>query len=496
MAAKKRFIAFDLGAESGRCVVGELSDRKLRLHEVHRFTTPSIECMGHFYWNVLGIYQELEKGLSNAVSEFGDTFDGVSLDTWGVDYVLLDPDGRLLGYPYHYRDSRTDDMIRKASETLPRAEIYHHTGIQFMQFNTLFQFVAEQQQQLNLLEIADRFLPVPNYLLYLLSGEMKAEYTHASTSQMCNPRTRDWSWELIEAFGFPGAIFPEMVEPGTQIGTIHPPLAEKTGISPDTPVIATATHDTAAAVVSMPAPGDHWAYLSSGTWSLMGVELEAPLITENSLQYNYTNEGGAEGTTRFLKNIMGLWPLQETKRYWEEQGKEYTYDELQSLAAETDPAEAWVDVNDNRFLKPGNMPEKILTFLEETGQSYREEDDWIVRCILESLAIKYRQTVKELEELTGHTIQRLHAVGGGIQNELLNQLTADAIGRPVIAGPVEGTAAGNIGVQAIASGAIEDLAAFREVVAHSFPTSTYRPKNAEYWDRQEENFFALLQKNA
>ena len=496
MASTKRFIAFDLGAESGRCVVGELNRRHLWLHEVHRFTTPSVECLGHIYWNVLGIYQELEKGLTNAVSEFGDTFDGVSIDTWGVDYVLLDPDGRLLGYPYNYRDSRTDHMMQTAAEILPREEIYHHTGIQFMQFNTVFQFVAERQQQLNLLEIADRYLPIPNYLLFLLSGEMKAEYTHASTSQMCNPRTRDWSWELIEVFGFPSAIFPEMVEPGTQIGTIRSSLAEKTGISADTPVLATATHDTAAAVVSMPAPTDHWAYLSSGTWSLMGVELEEPLITDKSLEYNYTNEGGAEGTTRFLKNIMGLWPLQEAKRHWTDQEKEYSYDELQSLAAETDPVEAWVDVNDNRFLKPGNMPEKIIAYLEETGQNYREEDDWIVRCILESLAFKYRQTVQELEELTGHPIQRLHAVGGGIQNELLNQFTADAIGRPVIAGPVEGTAAGNIGVQATGSGAIENLAEFREVVAHSFPTKTYHPRNAEYWERHEEKILPLLQENA
>lgn len=492
MAQAKRFIAFDLGAESGRCVVGELRDTRLQLHVVHRFHTPMVHYQRSLLWDVLLIFQELVTGLSKAVEQFGYRYEGISIDTWGVDYVLLDDENRLLGYPYHYRDSRTDAMMEKAFTLLPREQLYEHTGIQFVQFNTLFQLLAEQERQVNFLDIAEHFLPIPNFLLYLLSGVQKVEYTIASTTQMTDPRQRNWSREVLEGFHLPAHVFPQIVEPGTVLGPLLPEIAQQTGIHPDTPVIAGASHDTAAAVASIPAKTGGWAFLSSGTWSLMGLELESPLINEQALEFNVTNEGGVAGTTRFLKNIMGLWPLQECRRYWAQQGTEYAYDRLQQLAEEAGYTKAWVDVDDVRFLKPGEMPEKIIGFLKETNQRYQEDAGWIARCVLESLAFKYRQTIKGLEDLTGEPVHLLHAVGGGIQNTLLNQLTADAIGREVIAGPVEGTGAGNIGVQAIARNILPDLQAFRNLVADSFDLVSYQPEQQDYWERNEDHYLSIL----
>lgn len=492
MAQVKRFIAFDLGAESGRCVVGEMHGSLLKLNEVYRFDTPMIRYRYNLLWDVLLIFQELVTGLTRAVEVYGPEYEGISLDTWGVDYVLLDDDNRLLGYPYHYRDSRTDGMMEKAFEMLPREQIYAHTGIQFVQFNTLFQLLAEREQQVNFIEIAERFLPIPNFLLYLLSGVQKAEYTIASTTQLTDPRHRDWSREILDGFHLPEHIFPPIVEPGTVLGPLLPEVVRQTGVDPETPVIAGASHDTAAAVASIPAQTDGWAFLSSGTWSLMGLELEHPLINAQALHFNVTNEGGVAGTTRFLKNIMGLWPLQECRRYWAQEGTEYAYDRLQQLAEEAGYTEAWVDVDDARFLKPGNMPEKIIAFLKETDQPFREDVGWIARCVLESLAFKYRQTIQGLEDLTGDPVPRLHAVGGGIQNTLLNQLTADAIGREVITGPVEGTGAGNIGVQAIARGVLPDLQAFRNLVGESFELVSYQPEQQDYWEQNEKRYRGIL----
>ncbi|MGA9364039.1 MAG: rhamnulokinase family protein [Bacteroidota bacterium] len=493
MADVKRYIAFDLGAESGRCVVGELKNDKLDLHEVHRFPTHTVTYNRDLFWDILVVFEEMKIGLSRAGQKFGSHFDGISVDTWGVDYVLLDRDGWLLGYPHHYRSCRLDGMMEKAFRVVPREEIYSRTGIQFMQINTLYQLLAEKEQQLNMLGVADHFLLMPDFFHYLLSGTKKAEYTIVSTTQLSDPRRRNWSWELIKDFGLPEKIFPEVVEPGTLLGHLLPELAEKTGLDPETPVIAGASHDTAAAVASVPASQGSWAYLSSGTWSLMGVELESPLINQQSLKRNFTNEGGVLGTTRFLKNIMGFWILQECRRAWEKDGSVYDYSTLARLASQERPTEAWIDPNDKRFLQPGDMPGKIISFLKETNQNCRDETGWITRCILESLAFKYRLTFKELEELTGKRINRLHAVGGGIRNELLCQMTADAIDREVIAGPIEGTVVGNIGVQAIAMGQLAGLEALRNVVHKSSDLKSYQPKQAAYWEKHEEFFRSLLE---
>lgn len=495
MSSQSQYIAFDLGAESGRCVVGTLSDERLELSEVHRFTTPMVESMGHLWWDVLRIYQELLTGLEKAVANFGSDFQGMSVDTWGVDYALLDADGRILGYPYHYRDSRTDDMIEHAATILPKADIYQKTGIQFAQFNTLFQLLAEQQNTGNLLKVADLFLPLPNYLLYLLSGVKKAEYTIASTTQFTNPRTRQWSEEMLDIFNIPKAIMPDIVEPGTVIGSILPDIAEKTGISRDTPVIASASHDTAAAVASIPATEPDWAFLSSGTWSLMGLELDEPVINEKSLKYNFTNEGGVEKKIRYLKNIIGLWPLQECRRYWAEHGDEYDYSELEQMAKKNGPAGAWVDLATHRFLKPGDMPEKIISFLSETGQPHEKNPGWISRCVIESLAFTYRMTIKELEDVTEKPIRRLHAVGGGIQNTLLSQLTANAINRDTITGPAEGTAAGNIGVQALATGELGTIGNFRKIMSNSFQLHRFTPENPDYFEKHEHDYLSIVSRS-
>ncbi len=490
----KQYIGFDLGAESGRCVVGTLGEEKLQLTEVHRFPTPNFYFRGHYFWDVLAIVGELETSLRAAVRQFGPHFEGVSVDTWGVDYVLLDADNRVLGAPYHYRDARTDGMIDKALRKISKAELYGKTGTQFVPFNTLYQLLAEKEQTSSWIRLAKRLLLMPDFLLFVLSGVQKAEYTIVSTTSLSNPINRKWAWELIDLFEFPREIFPEINEAGTVLGPIDGDIAGRTGVSPDVPVIASASHDTAAAVASVPAEDERWAFLSSGTWSLMGVERKEPILTEQALSYNFTNEGGVNGTVRFLKNIMGLWPVQECRRFWKNQGETYSYEELKQMAAANGFANAWIDVDDWRFLRAGHMPQKIAEYLKETGQSVREEKGWLIRVVLESLAFKYRTTLQEIERVTGERVERLHAVGGGIQNELLNQLTADAIGRPVVVGPVEGTIVGNIGVQTIARGDLSSLAALRKLVRTSFPLQTVLPKNPDYFDQNENAFRKILQK--
>ncbi len=494
MSDHKKFIGFDLGAESGRCVVGELSEERLKLTEVHRFPTPNIAYTAGIFWDVLVIYQELLKGLTLAKEKFGSDYFGISIDTWGVDYVLLDADNRVLGYPYHYRDSRNDAAMEASFDIVKKEDLYNKTGIQFMPFNTVFQLLAEKRSQGNLLKNAERMLLMPDFLAFMLCGVARSEYTIASTSGLINPYKRTWDDELIEAYGFPKHIFSEIVEPGTILGNILPEIADKTGINKNIPVIAGAGHDTAAAVASVPAGSGNWAYLSSGTWSLMGRELDQPFINEKALDYNFTNEGGVENTIRFHKNIIGLWPVQECKRHWQSQGQEYSYPELTRMAEACGPANAWIDLDDWRFARTGNMPEVIINFLDESHQKYRDTPDFLVRVILESLAFTYRDKIAEIEKVTGTPVNRLHAVGGGIQNELLTQFTADAIDREVVAGPVEGTIIGNIGVQAIATNTVANLTAWRHIVSESFDLKIYQPKNSEYFIKNESRYHRIQKK--
>ena len=489
---EKKFIGFDLGAESGRCVVAKLNENKITLNEVHRFTTKTIKYENGFYWDILAIFKEILEGLTLARNNYGKDFDGIGIDTWGVDYVLIDSEDRILRNPYHYRDNRTDDIMRQAFEIVPRTQIYNKVGIQFAQYNTLFQLLSEKKAKLNLLNVADKMLLIPDFINFLLSGKKKAEFSIASTTSLADPIKREWSWDLTDSFGLPRKIFPEIVEPGTILGALLPSIADQAGLNKNIPVIASAGHDTASAIVSVPANENSWAFLSSGTWSLMGIELNKPVLSSQAMKYNFTNEGGFENTTRFLKNIIGLWPIQECRRFWQGRSKEYSYQELASRAKENGFAKSWVDLSDPRFLKAGEMPEKIIAYLKETGQTIKFDIGFIIRVVLESLAFSYRNTFREIETISGNKIKILHAVGGGIQNELLTQLTADAIGCNVLAGPVEGAIIGNIGVQAIASGAVNDLHAWRMIVADSFELKMYEPKKSSYFDDNEQNYNNIL----
>ncbi len=488
MSKEKKYIGFDFGAESGRCVVAILKDDHLELNEVHRFPTHNYKDESGFHWDVNKIFNEIIYGLKFASERYGSEFESIGIDTWGVDYALIDENNKLLHDPFHYRDDRTDNIMEEAFSIVGKDKIYSIAGIQFMQFNTIFQLLADMKNDPSKLNNTDKMLLMPDYLNFLLTGAKREEYTIASTTGLINPIKRDWSWELIEAFEIPKNIFAEIVEPGTRLGTLLPEIAEQVGLSSDIPVTATAGHDTAAAVVSVPANDNNWAFLSSGTWSLMGVEIKEPILNENALKYNFTNEGGFENTIRFLKNIIGLWPIQECRRFWNAEGKEYSYQYLTDMASKVGNSQRWINLNDKRFLKAGDMPLKINAFLEETGQNPAKSIGEIIRIVLESLAFNYKKTLEEIERITNNKITKLHAVGGGIQNELLNQLTADALGIEVIAGPVEGTIVGNIGVQAIAANTVADLADWRRIVSNSFKPKVYKPQNTGYFDENRVRF--------
>ncbi len=495
MNEEKKYIGFDLGAESGRCVVALLKNNHLELNEVHRFPTHNYRDESGFHWDIKLIFSEIVTGLKEASNRFGLEYESIGIDTWGVDYALIDENNELLHAPYHYRDDRTDNIMDEAFSIVSKEDIYHTAGIQFMQFNTVFQLLTDMKSDPAKLNNETKMLLIPDYLSFLLTGKKSAEYTIASTTGLIDPSKREWSWELIEAFGIPKNVFPKIVEPGTKLGTLLPSISEQVGLNKNIPVIASASHDTAAAVVSVPANDDNWAFLSSGTWSLMGVEIDEPILNQDALKYNFTNEGGIENSIRFLKNIIGLWPVQECRRYWESNGNDYSYQHLTDKAYEAGNSERWINLNDKRFLKAGEMPFKINAFLEETNQKPSENIGDIIRIVLESLAFNYKVIFEELEKITESKITKLHSVGGGIQNELLNQLTADALGIEVIAGPIEGTIAGNIGVQAIATNAVDDLAGWREIVRNSFSPKIYKPKNSSYFVGNREKFDAVCGKD-
>ena len=473
-----RFLAFDFGAESGRSILATLAAGKLTLEQTHRFPNPNGTMKGQLQWDLLGQWEQIKIGLRHTAAKLGDgqALDGIGVDTWGVDYGLIDPDGRLLGNPVCYRDARTDGMMDLAFSIVPKRELYAATGLQFMQFNTLFQLLAQVTERDRMLAAARAILFMPDLFNYLLAGIARAESSIASTSQLVDPRTGDYAHEVLKALKIPTRLLPPIVPSGTVLGPLLPEVASECGIAATTPVIATCGHDTAAAVAAVPAMSGSWAYLSSGTWSLMGVELDAPLIDDKAFNYNYTNEGGFGGTTRFLKNIMGLWLVQECRREFERQGRAYDYATLTDLAAKSTAFASVVDVNERRFLSPGEMPQKIEAYCRETNQPVPADDGAFVRCCLDSLALEYRRTMDGLEDVLGHPIDVLHIVGGGTQNKLLNQLAADATRKLVLAGPIEATAIGNVLVQAIAVGAIPSLAAGRQIVADSFPLDRYEPK--------------------
>ena len=487
MADTRNYVAFDLGASSGRAIVGGFDGQRLVLHEVHRFENGPVESDGHLHWNVRGLFDEITAGLAKAVERFGADLAGVGIDTWGVDYGLLGADGQLLEDPFHYRDRRTDGILERAFTQVPRDEIYRQTGTQFMQFNTLFQLLACAEQQPDLLARAERLLFMPDLLGCWLAGRQVVERTIASTSQCLDPRTGEWATGLLERLGIPPGIFGEIVEPGTVLGPLADGLAETTGAR-GVRVIAPGCHDTASAVAAVPAESDDYAYLSSGTWSLMGVEIPRPVITERSLAYNFTNEGGVCGTIRFLKNISGLWLVQECRRVWAEAGEALSFDELTRMAADAPAFAAMVDPDAEDFIAPGDMPRTIAEHCRRKGQSAPESKGSIIRTALESLALKYRQTLDRLEEMLGRRVSTLHIVGGGTQNELLSQFAADATGRAVVTGPIEATALGNLLMQLLADGAIDSLAQGRALIRRSVQTKVYQPQADPRWAEAHERF--------
>jgi rhamnulokinase len=467
------YLAVDLGAESGRVMLGTLEDGRVSLEEIHRFPNCVLTEDGHLHWDLAHLEKEIFAGIEKAAGR-NAPISGISTDSWGVDYVLLDAKGNALGRPYCYRDARTADSPARLFKKLPLAEIYHETGIQFMTINTLFHFEAQQHEDAAVFAGADHFLNIADYFNARLSGVAAAEESLASTTQLYNPKTRSWSDKLISTLGLKKSLFPKIVPGGTVLGPLggelkqHPSLAQ-------TRVIATCSHDTGGAVAAAPATGPNWAYLSSGTWSLLGAELPEPIVTEAAREAGFTNEVGFGGTIRFLKNISGLWVLQECRRAWEAAGQSFTYEELTRLAVENGPAHAHISLEDARFMSPGGMPDKISSFCRETAQLAPATPGQFARTILESLALTYAQTVRRLENLVGHRLEKLHIVGGGSRSHLLNQLAADATGLTVVTGPVEATAIGNILIQALALGHLESSGHLRRIVENSFPTQIFIP---------------------
>jgi len=485
-----KLLAIDLGAESGRGVLGLFDGRQLRLEVVHRFPNGPVRTLDTMHWDVLRLYTEMLTALRRCAADYGG-IDSLGVDTWGVDFALLGRGGTLLGNPRHYRDPHTEGIMEAAFARLPRQEIYRRTGLQFMRFNTLFQLLAMQRDRSPLLDAAETMLMIPDLFHYFFTGIKANEFTDTSTTQLYDPTQKRWSYELMKEFGLPSNILGSVIQPGTVLGPLRGQIASETGVNP-VPVIAPATHDTAAAVAAVPAQGNSWAYISSGTWSLMGVEIDGPLINDKTLQFNFTNEGGVGGTIRLLKNIMGLWLVQECRRTWEREGRSYSYDELARLAEAAPPFVSLIDPDQPSFILPPSMPAAIAEFCRRTGQPAPLEAGAIIRCALESLALRYRWVLDRLEELLGHRLDVIHIVGGGSQNSLLCQLAADACNRVVLAGPVEATAIGNVLLQAVGLRLLGSLADAREVVRQSFELRTFTPQSPDRWHEAYQRFLGFL----
>jgi len=484
----KNYLAFDFGAESGRAMLGTLSENQLALEELHRFPNTPVRLPLGLYWDIFRLFHEIIQGLGIANRERKVALDGIGIDTWGVDFGLLGADGSLVESPRHYRDARNNGILERTFAVVPREEIFAHTGLQFMQFNTLFQLHALKLSGAPSLKVAKTLLMVPDLFNYWLTGVAKAELTIASTAQFYNPLTKRWATELFDKLGLDASILPEIVQPGTLLGPIRPEVQEATGLGP-VPVYATACHDTASAVAAVPAMGDNWCYISSGTWSLMGVETDEPVVNQHCSALNFTNEIGAAGKIRLLRNIAGLWLLQECRRAWALEGTEYSYEQMARMAGEAAPFAAVI--SPDAFLEPGRIPERIAAYCRKTGQAPPADHASMCRTVLESLALRYRQVLENLESLVGKKIGVIHIVGGGSRNQVLNQLVADATNRPVVAGPTEATAAGNVLVQAIGAGQLKSLADARQVVRASFPLTTVEPKSIAGWDEAYNKFCKL-----
>ncbi|MBQ6050790.1 MAG: rhamnulokinase [Bacteroidaceae bacterium] len=487
MEKTTNFFAVDLGATSGRTILGSIEDGKLKQREITRFPNTIIELGGHFYWDLYALYNEIVKGLKVCADE-GIELTSIGIDTWGCDFAVFGADGGLLRNPYCYRDPHTEGAMEEYFKLIPKEKVYEKTGIQFMNFNSLFQLATMRRNNDSALSIANKILFIPDALMYMLTGEAVCEYTVLSTSQMLNPRTKTIDTDLIDVIGLKESQFGRYVNPSDQVGTLTPEVQRLTGLGA-VPVVAVAGHDTGAAVAAVPAQNPNFAYLSCGTWSLLGIETQEAIINEKSFEYNFTNEGGIEGTTRFLKNICGMWLLERCRKEWTDAPANVNQINEDAMTAE--PFRSFINPDDPRFANPTSMVDAIQGFCKETNQPVPETYQQIARCIFESLAMRYRQILDYLRELAPFPIEKLHVIGGGTYNQYLMQMAANSIGIPVVTGPVEGTAIGNIMLQAKASGLVSDMFQMRKIIAESIKLNTYLPQESKAWDEAYQRFINL-----
>lgn len=492
MSEVTKVLAFDFGASSGRAMLFTFDGEKLSIEEMHRFSNDPVMTGKSFHWDVLRLFFEIKQGINKTVLAGHKDIQAIGIDTWGVDFGLFDKNGNLIGNPYHYRDTRTNGMIDYADEIIGKKFIFEKTGIQFNFFNTLFQFLAMKKEKDPALAITDKVLFMPDIFNYLLTGVMKNEYSIASTSQLLNVKTKSWDKELLDKAGIPSEIFCDIVMPGTVIGELSDDLCEELGC-PKIPVIAVGSHDTASAVASVPVTEDYkYAYISTGTWALMGSELDSPNVTDTTFRYDFTNEGGVCGKIRFLKNIMGLWIIQESKRQWAREGKNFSFDDLEQAAWAAEPFQCFIDPDCEDFATPGNMPKRIREYCKRTGQHVPEGEGEIIRCIAQSLAFKFRMVAEAIEDITKEPLSAVHMVGGGIKDTMVCRFTASATGKKVLAGPVEATSTGNAVVQLMALGKIHGLTEGRQIVKNSFPIKTYELEDAESWNKAYEAYKKIV----
>ena len=485
----KRVLAFDFGASSGRAIIGCFDGDKITLEEVHRFSNDPVSVGGTVYWDVLRLFYEIKQGIIKAKIAGG--FDSIGIDTWGVDFGLIDSEGKLMENPVHYRDARTVGLVDEAFKTMPKEKLYGITGIQFMELNTLFQLISLKKYRPWMLERADKMLFMPDLFGYMLTGKMCAEYSIASTSQLIDLDKRTWSKEILDAFGIKESVFAPLVQPGTVLGELSKEVCEECGVDP-VPVISVCGHDTQSAITSVPCEDGDFAFLSSGTWSLFGTELDKPIVNETSMNINITNEGGFDGSTGFLKNIIGLWLIQESRRQWKREGKEYSYADLEKLALAAEPFKCFIDPDTPEFVPHGNIPERVREFCRKTGQYVPETVGEIMRCIYESLAMKYRLTFEKLRECTERDYPVIHVIGGGTKDGLLCQMTANSCDRTVKAGPIEATVMGNVAVQLMSDGSVKNIGQARKIVADSSELKTFEPKDTDKWAGAYEDFLKVV----
>jgi rhamnulokinase len=489
----KKVLAFDFGASSGRAVMGDFNGEQLRLTELHRFSNDPVMLGGTFYWDLLRLFHDIKLGISKTVHTGNKDIVSIGIDTWGVDFGLLDSDGKLLENPVHYRDERNSGMQEEVFKLIPRDELYNKTGIQLMNFNTIFQLYYMATKRRNVLDRAETMLHMPDLFNYFLTGNKATEYSIASTGQMLNPYTGDWDFELMQKLNISTKILKDIVNPGTKVGSLLPSICDELGAN-RFDVYAVAGHDTGSAVAAVPAKaGENYAYLSCGTWSLFGIESDKPIINAKSLKYNYTNEGGYGRKIRFLKNISGLWLMQECRRQWAKEGENMSFKDIDKHTIKAVSLQRFINPDYAPFSLPGNMPARIAEYCIKTGQTAPQNKGEVSRCIAESLALKYRYTLEELEIIKGNKIDVIHIIGGGVQDKLLCQYTANATKKTVIAGPIEATALGNIAAQLISCGEFSSLEQARDVIGHSFPLDIYEPQDISAWDAAFEKYLKILE---